>query len=41
MVVRGIEDIFLYVEDILKVGKYKNDIEVVKVLIFELMDNIK
>ncbi|OOM06659.1 L-aspartate oxidase [Clostridium saccharobutylicum] len=40
-VARGIEDIPLYVEDTLKAGKYKNDIEAVKVLTSESMDNIK
>lgn len=40
-VARGIEDIPLYIEDTLKAGKYKNDIEAVKVLTSESMDNIK
>ncbi|WP_297429013.1 L-aspartate oxidase [Clostridium sp.] len=40
-VARGINDIPLYVEDTLKAGKYKNDLEAVKVLASESMDNIK
>ena len=40
-VARGEEDIPLYIEDTLKAGKYKNDLEAVKVLTSESMDNIK
>ncbi|EKQ50240.1 MULTISPECIES: L-aspartate oxidase [unclassified Clostridium] len=39
-VARGINDIPLYIEDTLKAGKYKNDLEAVKVLAAESMDNI-
>jgi len=40
-VARGEEDIPLYMEDTFKAGKYKNDLEAVKVLTFESMANIK
>ena len=40
-VARGEDDIPLYIEDTLKAGKYKNDLEAVKVLTSESMDNIK
>ena len=40
-VARGESDIPLYIEDTLKAGKYKNDLEAVKVLTSESMDNIK
>ena len=40
-VARGEEDIPSYIEDTLKAGKYKNDLEAVKVLTSESMDNIK
>jgi L-aspartate oxidase len=40
-VARGKDDIPLYIEDTLKAGKYKNDLEAVKVLTSESMDNIK
>lgn len=39
-VARGINDIPLFVEDTLKAGKYKNDLEAVKVLAAESIDNI-
>lgn len=39
-VARGTSDIPLYIEDTLKAGKYKNDLEAVKVLISESMENI-
>lgn len=39
-VARGIEDIPAYIEDTLKAGKYKNDLEAVKVLTSESMENI-
>lgn len=39
-VARGTQDIPLYVEDTLKAGKYKNDLEAVKVLTSESMENI-
>jgi L-aspartate oxidase len=37
-VARGEEDIPLYIGDTLKAGKYKNDLEAVKVLTCESMD---
>ncbi len=40
-VARGKNDITLYIEDTLKAGKYKNDLEAVKILTCESMDNIK
>jgi L-aspartate oxidase len=40
-VARGENDIPLYIEDTLKAGKYKNDLESVKVLTSESMYNIK
>ena len=40
-VARGEDDIPLYIEDTLKAGKYKNDLEAVKVLTSESMENIK
>lgn len=40
-VARGEDDIPLYIEDTLKAGKYKNDLEAVKVLTSESMKNIK
>ena len=40
-VARGKDDIPLYIEDTLKAGKYKNDLEAVKVLTTESVDNIK
>lgn len=40
-VARGEEDIPLYIEDTMKAGKYKNDLEAVKVLISESMFNIE
>ena len=40
-VARGEGDIPLYIQDTLKAGKYKNDLEAVKVLTSESMDNIK
>lgn len=40
-VARGEEDIPLYIEDTLKAGKYKNDLEAVKVLTSESIGNIK
>jgi L-aspartate oxidase len=40
-VARGMDDIPLYIQDTLKAGKYKNDLEAVKVLTYESMDNIK
>ena len=40
-VARGEDDIPSYIEDTLKAGKYKNDLEAVKVLTSESMDNIK
>ena len=40
-VARGEDDIPLYIEDTLKAGKYKNDLEAVKVLTSESMNNIK
>ena len=40
-VARGEGDIPLYIKDTLKAGKYKNDLEAVKVLTSESMDNIK
>ena len=40
-VARGEDDIPLYIEDTLKAGKYKNDLDAVKVLTSESMDNIK
>lgn len=40
-VARGMNDIPLYIEDTLRAGKYKNDLEAVKVLTCESMDNIK
>jgi len=39
-VARGVQDIPLYIEDTLKAGKYKNDLEAVKVLTSESMENI-
>lgn len=39
-VARGIEDIPAYIEDTLKAGKYKNDLEAVKVLTSESIENI-
>lgn len=39
-VARGASDILLYIEDTLKAGKYKNDLEAVKVLTSESMENI-
>lgn len=39
-VARGIKDIPAYIEDTLKAGKYKNDLEAVKVLTSESMENI-
>ena len=39
-VARGIEDIPSYIEDTLKAGKYENDLEAVKVLTSESMENI-
>lgn len=39
-VARGFEDIPAYIEDTLKAGKYKNDLEAVKVLTSESMENI-
>lgn len=39
-VARGAKDIPLYIEDTLKAGKYKNDLEAVKVLTSESMENI-
>lgn len=40
-VARGQEDIPIFIEDTLKAGKYKNDLEAVKVLATESMDNVK
>ena len=40
-VARGEDDIPLYIEDTLKAGKYKSDLEAVKVLTCESMENIK
>jgi len=40
-VARGEEDIPLYIEDTFKAGKYKNDLEAVKVLTSESVYNIK
>ena len=40
-VARGKDDIPLYIEDTLKAGKYKNDLDAVKVLTTESMGNIK
>lgn len=39
-VARGREDISAYIEDTLKAGKYKNDLEAVKVLTSESIENI-
>ena len=39
-VARGIKDIPAYIEDTLKAGKYKNNLEAVKVLTAESMENI-
>jgi L-aspartate oxidase len=39
-VARGTSDIPLYIQDTLKAGKYKNDLEAVKVLTSESMENI-
>lgn len=39
-VARGIEDVPAYIEDTLKAGKYKNDLEAVKVLTSESIENI-
>lgn len=39
-VARGVQDIPLYIEDTLKAGKYKNDLEAVKILTSESMENI-
>jgi L-aspartate oxidase len=39
-VARGIKDIPEYIEDTLKAGKYKNDLDAVKVLTSESMENI-
>ncbi|WP_160692428.1 L-aspartate oxidase [Clostridium sp. C2-6-12] len=39
-VARGFKDIPVYIEDTLKAGKYKNDLEAVKVLTSESMENI-
>lgn len=39
-VARGAQDIPLYIDDTLKAGKYKNDLEAVKVLTSESIENI-
>lgn len=39
-VAKGVEDIPLYIEDTLKAGRYKNDLEAVETLINESMVNI-
>lgn len=39
-VANGIKDIPAYIEDTLKAGKYKNDLEAVKVLTSESMENV-
>ena len=40
-VAKGVEDIPLYIEDTLKAGRYKNDLEAVETLINESMVNIE
>lgn len=40
-VAKGVEDIPLYIEDTLKAGRYKNDLEAVETLINESMVNVK
>ncbi|NRT38667.1 L-aspartate oxidase [Clostridium beijerinckii] len=40
-VAKGVEDISLYIEDTLKAGRYKNDLEAVETLINESMVNVE